>query len=170
MGAAPPSSSLLIPPAAFQEWDGRDERRRGRKWVVVTRKGNPSLAVVLTFSSCCRFCGQGSRRGRMVCEKCELRGHIFGRRRLGKANWSSSGTLPLLFFLSATGLRFRPLSFYPFDHSFPPQRPCSRFAFRVVSVLHSFAYFLCLPQPGISSHKALHWLLRLTDPQGWNGS
>jgi len=27
----------------------------------------------------------------MVCEKCELRGHIFGRRRPGEANWSSSG-------------------------------------------------------------------------------
>lgn len=52
-------------------------------------EGESSLAVVLTFSSCCCFCGRGSLRGRMVCEKCKLRGHISGRRRLGEANWSS---------------------------------------------------------------------------------
>lgn len=97
MGAAPPPSSRLIPPAAFQVWDGRGGGRRGRKWVVVTRKGNPSLAVVLILSSCFCFCSQGNRRGRMVCEKCELRGHIFGRRRLGEANWSSLGTSAFLF-------------------------------------------------------------------------
>uniref|UniRef100_A0A667GYE1 Cysteine-rich PDZ-binding protein n=1 Tax=Lynx canadensis TaxID=61383 RepID=A0A667GYE1_LYNCA len=75
-GGAGNGSSLasrwrLIPPAAFQVWDRRGGGRRGRKWLFVTRKGNIFLAIVLIFSSCCSFCGQGNRRGRMVCEKCE---------------------------------------------------------------------------------------------------
>ena len=57
-GAGKRSSPAFLlssfPPSAFQVYDRRGGVR-GRKWIFVTRKGSPTLSVLM-FSSCCCYC------------------------------------------------------------------------------------------------------------------